>query len=146
MERNSNLIQQRRSKLEDIRNLGIDPYPYKYLVKDFSAEIIGKFNDRQEFDENQFPVKMAGRIMSIRGHGKAGFAHIQDSTGEIQIYVRKDQVGGKTYDELYKRLDIGDIIGVRGWIFKTRSSISLYLNGSGRFTEMRKRDVVEHLR
>ena len=122
MEQNSVLVQQRRAKLEEIRELGIDPYPYKYLVEDYSAEIIEKFADRQDFEENQFSVKMAGRVMSMRGHGKVGFAHIQDSTGRIQLYIRRDRIGEKTYDELYKRLDIGDIIGVEGWIFRTRTS------------------------
>lgn len=114
-------MQQRRSKLGEIRELGIDPYPYKYLVKNHSAEIIERFADRQDFEERQFPVSMAGRIMSMRGHGKVGFAHIQDSTGRIQIYVRRNEIGEETYDELYKRLDIGDIIGVEGWVFRTRT-------------------------
>jgi lysyl-tRNA synthetase class 2 len=122
VEQIGDLIQQRRLKLEEIRKLGVDPYPYnKYSVEDRSAEIIEKFADRQNFDEKQFQVKMAGRIMSTRGHGKVGFAHIQDSTGRIQIYVRRDKVGERVYDELYKRLDIGDIIGVEGWIFRTRT-------------------------
>ncbi len=121
MEQNDNLISQRRSKLEEIRELGIDPYPYEYRVENYSAEIIERFTDKQDFQEKQFQVKMAGRIMSMRGHGKVAFAHIQDSTGRIQIYLRSDQIGETTYRELYKRLDIGDIIGVEGWIFRTRT-------------------------
>ena len=121
MEQSSDLIQQRKLKLEEIRKSGIDPYPYKHPVEDYSAEIIEKCADKQDFGEKQFPVKMAGRIMSMRGHGKAGFAHIQDSTGRIQIYTRRDRIGERTYDELYKRLDIGDIIGVEGWLFRTRT-------------------------
>ena len=121
MEQNSNLMQQRRSKLDEIRELGIDPYPYKYCVEDHSAEIIEKFGDRQDFEDNQFPVKMAGRIMSMRGHGKVGFGHIQDSTGRIQIYVRRNEIGEENYDQLYKKLDVGDIIGIEGWIFRTRT-------------------------
>lgn len=121
MEQSSDLIQQRKLKLEEIRNLGIDPYPYKHPVEDYSAEIAEKFAGKQDFGEKQFPVKMAGRIMSMRGHGKVGFAHIQDSTGRIQIYIRRERIGEKAYDELYKRLDIGDIIGVEGWIFRTRT-------------------------
>ncbi len=121
MGQGSNLIQQRRSKAEELRKLGIDPYPYKYTVENYSAEIKKEHDKRQDFAADQFPVKIAGRIMSMRGHGKVGFAHIRDSTGEIQIYIRRDNIGEQVYDELYKRLDIGDIIGVEGWIFRTRT-------------------------
>jgi len=121
VEQNSNLMQQQRSKLDEIRNLGIDPYPYKYCVEDYSAEIIEKLGHRQDFEEKQFPVKMAGRIMSMRGHGKVGFGHIQDSTGRIQIYVRRNEIGEEIYDQLYKKLDVGDIIGIEGWVFRTRT-------------------------
>ncbi len=114
-------MQQRRAKLDEIRKLGIEPYPYKYSVKDYAAEIVERFADEQDFAEKQFPVTVAGRLMSMRGHGKTGFAHIKDSTGQIQIYVRRDMLGEEFYDELYKRLDIGDIIGVEGWIFRTRT-------------------------
>ncbi len=121
MEQSSVLLQQRRLKLDEIRESGIEPYPYKYSVENYAAEIIQKLADRQDFEEKQFPVKMAGRIMSIRGHGKVGFAHIQDSTGQIQLYIRKNELGDEVYDQLYKKLDIGDIIGVEGWIFRTRT-------------------------
>jgi len=121
VEQNSNLMQQQRLKLDEIRNLGIDPYPYKYCVEDYSAEIIEKLGHRQDFEEKQFPVKMAGRIMSMRGHGKVGFGHIQDSTGRIQIYVRRNEIGEEIYDQLYKKLDVGDIIGIEGWVFRTRT-------------------------
>ena len=121
MEQSVDLRQQRIEKLKEIRELGIEPYPYDYPVENYAVEVIEKFADRQDFDEKEVPVKMAGRLMSIRGHGKSSFAHIQDSTGKIQIYVRKDRVGDRTYDELYKRLDIGDIVGVDGWLLRTRT-------------------------
>lgn len=121
MEQNSILMQQRRAKLDEIRELGIEPYPYKYVVKDYSAEIIEKFGDTKDFEEEQFPVQMSGRIISMRAHGKTSFAHIQDSTGKIQLYIRKNVIGEDVYENLYKRLDIGDIIGVKGWIFRTRT-------------------------
>lgn len=116
------LIQQQRLKqIKEIRELGVNPYPYKYSVEDYSADIIERLADRQDFDEKEFPVKIAGRIVSMRGHGKVGFAHVQDSKGRMQIYVRREQIGERGYDELYKRLDIGDIIGVEGWVFRTRT-------------------------
>ncbi len=88
MDQSSNLIQQRRSKLDEIRQLGIDPYPYKYSVENQSAEILEKFADRQDFEEKQLPVNMAGRIMSMRGHGKVGVAHIQDPPRRIQAPLK----------------------------------------------------------
>lgn len=121
MEEESILIQQRKAKVEELRQLGIEPYPYKYVVDNYAAEVIKKFSEVQEIPEKQFTVKMAGRIMAIRGHGKAAFAHIQDATGKIQIYIRRDQIGEQIFDDVYKRLDIGDIIGVEGWIFRTRT-------------------------
>ena len=63
---------------------------------------------------------MPGRLMAIRGHGKAAFAHIMDSSGRIQIYIRQDQVGEDNF-EIFKLLDIGDIIGITGEVFKTRT-------------------------
>ncbi|MBD3184405.1 lysine--tRNA ligase [Candidatus Poribacteria bacterium] len=121
MGQSSNLIQQRINKLQEIREVGIDPYPYNFTVDHQSAEAIEKYDDKQEFAEKEFPVKMAGRIMSMRGHGKVGFVHIQDSTGRIQLYIRRDKLGEEDFDNIYKRLDIGDIIGVEGWIFRTRT-------------------------
>lgn len=121
MEQVSELKRQRLLKLDELRKAGIDPYPYKYEVKDYISEIIKKFSDTNEFNEGQYPVKIAGRIMSIREHGKTAFLNVQDSTGTIQIYIRKDRIGEQVFDEIYKRLDIGDIIGIEGWIFKTRT-------------------------
>ena len=121
MEQVSDLIQQRISKLEEIKQLGYDPYPRKYQVDSYAAELIEKHADRHDFGEKQFMVKIAGRIISAREHGKVGFLNIQDATGNIQIYIRRDRIGEKLYDDLYKRLDIGDIIGVEGWVFRTRT-------------------------
>jgi len=121
LEQTSDLIQQRILKLEELKKLGVDPYPRRYSVENYASELTGKFSDTQDFGEGQFPVKMAGRIMSIRDHGKTSFLSIQDSTGNIQIYIRRDRVGERVFNEIYKRLDIGDIIGVKGWVFKTRT-------------------------
>lgn len=117
----SELIHQRILKLEELRNAGIDPYPRKYVVENNAGEIIEKFAEVNEFNEGQFPVKMAGRIMTLREHGKTAFMNLQDSTGTIQLYVRKDRIGDWAFDEIYKKLDIGDIIGVEGWVFRTRT-------------------------
>lgn len=120
MEQNE-LIRQRILKLDELKKAGIDPYPRKYIVENNAADIIKQFSETTEFAEGQFPVKMAGRIMSMREHGKTAFMNIQDSTDTIQIYVRKDRIGDQVFDEVFKNLDIGDIIGIEGWIFRTRT-------------------------
>lgn len=104
----------RREKLTELRDKGIEPYGGKYERTHYAAEITEAFDN---FDGKR--VSLAGRIMAKRGHGKASFAHIQDSTGRIQIYARLNDIGAEAY-ELFGKLDIGDIIGVEGTIFKTR--------------------------
>ncbi len=115
MESLNQLMQQRREKLEKIRALGINPYPPKFDRTHTSRQIKDNFEALEEKE-----VAVAGRIMSNRRMGKAAFFHIQDMEGRIQIYVKKDEVGEKTF-ELYKLLDIGDIVGIRGLVFKTRT-------------------------
>ncbi|MBN1495875.1 MAG: lysine--tRNA ligase [Spirochaetes bacterium] len=118
MEEESALIRIRKEKLKEIReDLGINPYPYTYDVCDYSAEIIAGF------DETRVPertVSIAGRIMTIREMGKASFCTIQDRDGRIQLYVALNTIGEESY-RLFKKLDIGDIIGVKGPVKKTRT-------------------------
>jgi len=121
VEQISDLIKQRITKLEELRNLGIDPFPRKFEVNEYASGIIEKFSGLSDFSEGQFVVRLAGRVISIREHGKTGFMNIADSTGNVQLYIRKDRVGEQKFDDIYKRLDIGDIVGVEGWIFKTRT-------------------------
>jgi lysyl-tRNA synthetase class 2 len=106
----------RRQKLARLNQLGINPYPYHFERTHFSKTILENANNFLGK-----PVSIAGRLMSIRGHGKAGFAHVMDSRGKIQIYVRQDQIGEKGY-ELFNLLDIGDIVGVKGEVFVTRTN------------------------
>lgn len=108
------LMRVRREKLEELRKIGIDPYGTRFERTHLARDILDNFQEL----ENK-PVVIAGRIMSKRGMGKASFAHIQDSSGQIQVYVRLNNVGSEAY-ELFRKLDIGDIIGVRGKVFKTR--------------------------
>lgn len=108
------LMQRRREELEQLMKLGINPYPYEFTRDAFSKEIINQFRD----DAPQRTVSVAGRIMSIRRMGKASFCHIQDSQGRIQIYLRRDDIGS-SYDG-FKLMDIGDIIGVKGFVFRTK--------------------------
>ncbi len=108
------LMLRRREELEQLTKLGMNPYPYEFTRDAFSTEIIAQFKD----DAHQRIVSIAGRIMSIRRMGKASFCHIQDSHGRIQIYLRRDDIG-VSYDA-FKLMDIGDIIGVKGFVFRTK--------------------------
>jgi lysyl-tRNA synthetase, class II len=108
------LMVRRREELENLKNAGINPYPYEYDRSDFSADILESFKD----DAPQRVVSVAGRIMSIRRMGKASFCHIQDSKGKIQLYLKKEEIGD-SYDS-FKLMDIGDVIGVKGYIFRTK--------------------------
>jgi len=108
-------LRYRWEKLERFRERGIEPYGEKYEIDSCAQEILDVYAEKEGQE-----VRLAGRIMTRRGHGKAGFAHIQDSSGQIQIYVRQDTVGDAQY-ELYREMDIGDIIGVTGTVFKTRT-------------------------
>ena len=111
--------QVRREKLEKIKSLGINPYPAElYPVSDYSIDIKNNFKENSK-------VVLAGRLMSRRIQGNASFAELQDSKGRIQLYFNRDEICSgedKTfYNELYKKLlDIGDIIGVEGELFKTK--------------------------
>jgi lysyl-tRNA synthetase class 2 len=93
----------------------VNPYPYTFDRTNFTNEIVQNFD---KFEDKQ--VSVAGRIMSIRLMGKASFFHIQDQNGKIQVYIRKDEVGDETF-EVFKILDIGDIVGIKGKVFKTRT-------------------------
>ena len=113
----------RRHALEEIRKLGIDPYPAaEYKTNVFARDILENFS----VEKNNFQdVSLAGRIMNRRIMGNASFAEIMDSSGRIQIYLRRDDIcpgDDKTlYNTLFKHLlDIGDIIGVKGHVFKTQ--------------------------
>jgi lysyl-tRNA synthetase class 2 len=108
------LMVRRREELDQLRRLSVEPYPYNFERSDFSADILASFQD----DAPKKTVRVAGRVMSIRRMGKATFCHIQDSRGKIQTYLRRDDLGER-YDA-FKLLDIGDIIGVEGFLFRTK--------------------------
>lgn len=111
------LIQERLDKLEKIKQLGVDPYPYTFKNYVFSQSILKKYSYLTEGESTKDNYSVMGRIMTLRDMGKAAFAHIQDQEGQIQIYFREDNL--KNY-EVFKLLDIGDIIGVKGFVFKTK--------------------------
>lgn len=110
----------RREKLTELKSLGIDPFGSKYEVRDDSETLKNTYENttKEELISLHVPVQLAGRIMTKRGKGKAGFAHLQDKTGTIQIYVKSDDVGEQSY-ELFEKADLGDIVGVSGILMRT---------------------------
>lgn len=110
----------RREKMENLREEGIDPFGKRFERTHNSKELHEQFDQhsKEELNEMDLSTSVAGRMMTKRGKGKAGFAHLQDRDGQIQIYVRKDQVGDEAY-QLFKQADLGDFFGVTGQIMKT---------------------------
>ena len=100
--------------------MGIDPFGKRFERTHAAEDILAAYADmsKEELDEQQVEVSIAGRLMAKRGQGKASFSHIQDRTGRIQIYVREDQVGDESY-KIFDLTNVGDIIGIQGSVFKT---------------------------
>jgi lysyl-tRNA synthetase class 2 len=116
------LIQQRQKKLRALAELGFELYPRKFEFTHPLPQIWRDYSARtaEELSAEKIPVRVAGRVMTIRPHGKAGFAHLAGGGARLQIYVRLDAVGERDF-ELYKLLDLGDVIGVEGYLFRTRT-------------------------
>lgn len=117
------LMRARREKLTAIEALDIEPFGRKYNFTHHAADVLANF----ETLEGQ-TAKLAGRIMSVRGHGKTCFAHLMDMSGKIQLYFRQDAIGEEEYQKIHL-LDIGDILGVEGTVFRTqRGEISIKIS------------------
>jgi lysyl-tRNA synthetase class 2 len=116
------ILRLRREKLDKLRALGVNPYPYRFEKDTHIPELLRDFDSKIENSEHAGPVfSIAGRIHTIRIMGKAGFCHVRDEFGEMQIYVQRDRVGEQAYEIFRHLLDIGDIIGVRGTVFRTKT-------------------------
>ena len=113
----------RKEKLKQIEALGQQAYPYRYETTHTIPQIIEGYSSKTgpELESPRVNISVAGRLMSIRVQGKAGFAHLQQGGQRLQIYVRLDNVGEKAF-QLYKLLDLGDYIGVKGYLFRTRTN------------------------
>ena len=119
-EKLSEILKIRRDKLAALKKEGHDPFAeVKYEVTATSSEITQNYREEDSCKEEK-KVSIAGRMMSRRIMGKASFAHISDSDGQIQIYVKRDDVGEEAYAE-FKKWDIGDILGIEGFVFRTRT-------------------------
>lgn len=114
------LLQVRRDKLETLRERGIAPFGHRFERTHTAQEILDAFDalSKEEIEAKNQPAVIAGRLVAKRKQGKASFAHLQDQSGKIQIYVRKDQVGEEAY-ETFTTADLGDWIGISGVVFKT---------------------------
>ncbi len=117
-----NVYELRRQKLKQIEALGQTAYRSKYEFTHTIPQILVDYSDKtaEQLEAPRVNVRVAGRIMAIRLMGKAGFCHLQQGGKRLQIYVKKDAVGDKGF-ELYKLLDLGDHIGVSGYLFRTRT-------------------------
>lgn len=114
-------LQVRRDKMQAMLDNGQDPFGSRFERSHTTQEIVNAYSEleKEELEEKEIEVTIAGRVMTKRGKGKAGFANIQDISGQIQIYVRLDKVGEESY-QLFNQTDLGDIVGITGVIFKTK--------------------------
>ncbi len=118
------LIQRRHEELDELKKNNVETFAYSFDVDSYSSDIKDNYEKYESKD-----VNIAGRIMALRRMGKASFAHIQDNKGRIQFYIKKDDVGEDSYS-VFKLLDIGDIVGVTGYVFKTKTGeISIHTKG-----------------
>ncbi|WZX99747.1 lysine--tRNA ligase [Bacillus sp. FSL W7-1360] len=115
------LLAVRQDKLQQLYDQGVAPFGGKFLRTHTAEQVIEQFSSfsKEDLATKNDRVVLAGRLMTKRGKGKAGFAHVQDLSGQIQIYVRQDAIGDEAYD-LFKALDIGDMVGFTGVPFKTK--------------------------
>lgn len=106
-------------QLDEIRKMGFEPYAYSFDRKHMVKEVVDEYSDIKPDERvEDADISIAGRIMSLRRHGKLSFAHLEDFTGQIQLYISEDNIGEKHY-KLFQKLNVGDIIGIRGGIIKT---------------------------
>ncbi|MFS0638460.1 lysine--tRNA ligase [Mesobacillus foraminis] len=111
----------RRDKMNALREKGLDPFGKRFERTHDTEQLVREFGEleKEELEAKNVVVKIAGRIMTKRGKGKAGFAHVKDLTGQLQIYVRQDAVGEEQYG-VFNESDLGDLVGVEGTLFKTK--------------------------
>jgi lysyl-tRNA synthetase class 2 len=121
MDESNELIEQRLRKLNELKLAGIEPFGGPFEVTHHAAEILAAYREtsKEELEAHPVTFVVAGRIVAMRDFGKAAFGHIQDSSGRLQVYLRKDILGEAF--SIVKKLDIGDIVGVRGKLFRTKT-------------------------
>lgn len=122
MDETRDFIRHRREKAAELRGSGINPYANTFRAEHTTAQVTARFagQDRDRIEACQDMFSLAGRVVSLRSFGKAAFVHLQDRSGRLQAYVRKNEIGEDNF-AVFKKVDIGDFIGVRGRAFLTRS-------------------------
>lgn len=118
MKEMSEHVEMRLKNLDTLKEAGVNAYGSKYVTSSTIGEVTKKFKDLQESEEGDV-VSLAGRLVALRSHGKASFGDLQDVTGQVQVYFKQNKVGKEKYD-LLKAVDIGDFIGVKGQVFRTK--------------------------
>src|SRR3989344_5592412 len=120
MQPEEQLINRRIEKLGKIKKLGINPYPYKFEANNFSKDILEKYSKLKNEEKTNGKISLAGRIITLRPMGKIAFGHLQDYKGRIQFFVNEKELSKKEF-ELFNLLDLGDIIGINGIVFRTKA-------------------------
>ena len=122
MDEYNDLIQQRFRKLAEISAMGKQPYAGRYEVTGTAQDVLTAHGTKtkEDLENGRVSLSLAGRIVALRSFGKACFIHIQDSSGRFQLYFQKNTLGEENFN-LFKKLDIGDFIGVQGFLFRTRT-------------------------
>lgn len=113
------LVKERLKKLEEIKKLGINPYPYSFDAKNHIADIKADFSKLKNEEKSRANVSIAGRVRAVRNMGRAAFGDIEDLTGKLQFYIKEDE--DKKQYKMFRLLDLGDFIGIEGIPFKTRT-------------------------
>ncbi len=123
MEDYNELVQQRFKKLGEISAMGVKPYAGKFIVTQSAQMLLDAYGKtaKEDLESKRTEVTVAGRIVAMRSFGKAGFSHIQDGTGRVQIYFQKNTLGDDRY-ALFRKLDIGDFVGIKGFLFRTKTN------------------------
>ncbi len=128
MEKESQLVKARRKKLEELREMGIKTHAYVFDKSHNANDVNEKYAKLEKEEQTKDKVSVAGRIMQLRGMGKITFMHIQDQSGRVQLYFRENDLGKEKY-KLIKKLDLGDILGAKGIIFKTKmGEVTVYVS------------------
>jgi lysyl-tRNA synthetase class 2 len=120
MGREDQIVSERLRRIKELRNLGVNPYPYKFDVKDHAGELQKRYEKLKPEEKKKDSVRVAGRLMSSRDLGKINFGVLRDSTGNIQILLQEGESDKKTIEFYKKYVDIGDFVGVEGTIFRTK--------------------------
>lgn len=119
MSPSDDIFEERSKKLRSLVSSGINPFAYKFDVEESVENVISKLKDLEPGESSGEKTSLAGRLMALRRHGKASFGDLQDSSGKIQLFLSLDNLGQEKYD-LFLSFDIGDIVGIKGEVFKTR--------------------------